>query len=195
MMLRLKARFLVMLLASSLAMQAPGAQPEAQKAEASEPQFVFGPNCVLMPVGVFVLVRKGRETGAFRLTQLEKNSDGLGKSTYESYFQGDGTSSFTSSTVVNRTGEVDIKPMTGISHSLTWQPGPDKLWIGKWWFGCLSPNLVNMTLHFSENDEGFWFAPTSAHDVKEIDASDARLRWFRFDTNASVRVSISDLPK
>jgi hypothetical protein len=84
--------------------------------------------------------------------------------------------------------------MRGI-HEFAWQPGQNKLWVGKWWFGCYSPSLVNMSSHFSEKDEGYEFAPTSAQNVAEIDASDKRLRWFRFNPDARIVVPVSDLPK
>jgi hypothetical protein len=52
-----------------------------------------------------------------------------------------------------------------------------------------------MTSHFSEKDEGFEFAPTSAQTVAEIDANDKRLRWFRYDPDTRIEVPVSDLPK
>jgi hypothetical protein len=52
-----------------------------------------------------------------------------------------------------------------------------------------------MSSHFSEKDEGYEFAPTSAQNVAEIDASDKRLRWFRFNPDARIVVPVSDLPK
>jgi len=47
----------------------------------------------------------------------------------------------------------------------------------------------------SQKDYGYEFAPTSARSVGEIDASDSRLRWFRFDPNARVTIPVSELPK
>jgi hypothetical protein len=88
-----------------------------------------------VPEGFFLLVRKGREIGAIRFTSIRQNAPPIGKSTYEAYFQGDGSGRFAGTGVVRRSGEIDIRPMRGISHSLTWQPGPDKLRVGNWWFG------------------------------------------------------------
>jgi hypothetical protein len=48
---------------------------------------------------------------------------------------------------------------------------------------------------FWKEDHSYEFAPTSACDVSEIDATDKRLRWFRFDPNASVILPLADLPK
>jgi hypothetical protein len=70
---------------------------------------------------------------------------------------------------------VHIQPIRGV-HAFAWQPGQNKLWVGKWWFGCMSPNLVNMSEHFSEKDTGFEFAPTSAQSVEEVNALDKELR-------------------
>jgi hypothetical protein len=74
-------------------------------------QFVVGPSEVLVPIGVFLLVRKGRKIGAIRFTSIEQDSTvGTGKATYESYFQGDGSGSFRSSNVRKQTGDNDLKP-------------------------------------------------------------------------------------
>jgi hypothetical protein len=177
-----------------LGIQPVSAQAQANKAAPSQPEFAMGPRYALMPEKFFLLVRKGREIGAIRFTKVEQDADGNGKSTYESYFQGDGSGSFLNSNVVKRTDEIEIKPMRGI-HAFAWQPGQNKLWVGKWWFGCMGPSLVNMSSHFSENDEGFEFAPTSAQSVAEINFTDKGLRWFRYNPDASVDVPVSNLPK
>lgn len=161
--------------------------------DVSKAQFVFSGGYVLIPKGPFLLVRKGRELGAIRFSKIERDGQGNGKGTYESYFQSDGSGSLLSANVVKRSAEIDIKPMKGI-HSLAWQPGQNKLWVGRWWFGCQGPSLVNMTAHFSEKDQGYEFAPTAAEDLREIDASDDRLRWRKFDPNARIEVPVSDLP-
>jgi len=186
---------LTALLTISIATQPVHAQSHAEQGHVSTGQFDIGPRYLHMPANFFVLVRKGREVGAVRFTKIEQDVKGIGHSTYESYFQSDGSGSFLASNVAKRFGEIDIKPMRGVSHSLTWQPGQVKLRVGNWWFGCLSPSLFNMSSHFSEKDDGYEFAPTSAQNITEIDASDKRLRWFRFDPNARISVPVSDLPK
>jgi len=156
--------------------------------------FVFGPTSVYVPEGYFILVRKGRQMGAFRLTKVEEGeSNGIGNSTYESYFQADGSGSFVKPNVIRRSGEIDIKPLKGI-HAFAWQPGQNRLRVGKWWFGCVANQLINMAPGFSETDAGYEFAPTSAQSVADIDASDVRLRWFRFDANSSISVPVAELP-
>jgi hypothetical protein len=169
-------------------------QAQIAQAVPSASEFVMGPNYVLMPEKFFVLVRMGKQIGAIRFTKIERDGDNNGKSNYESYFQGDESGSLVKANVIKRSGEIEIKPMRGI-HAFAWQPGQNKLWVGKWWFGCLGPSLVNMSEHFSEDDKGYEFAPTSAHSISEIDTTDTRLRWFRFNTNARVRVPVSGLAK
>jgi hypothetical protein len=182
------------LLAALFSVQLVRSQSPLQQGYSSGAQFAMGPRYVHLPEKFFLLVRKGREVGAIRLIKIEEDAQGNGKSTYETYFQGDGSGSFMKSNVVKRSGELDIKPMSGV-HAFAWRPGQDKLLVGKWWFGCYSPSLVNMSSHFSEEDEGYEFAPTSAQEIAEIDASDKRLRWFRYLPDTSITVSVSDLPK
>lgn len=158
---------------------------------------IVGPSEVVMPNGVFLLIRKGRGIGAIRFTSIEPGKTvSTGKATYESYFQGDGSGSLQTSNVVKRTGKIDVKPLKGIGRA-SFQLGHTTLHIGKWSFGCDDPGVVNMwPAGKTDKDYGFEFAPTSAREIKEVDASDKRLQWFRFDSNRqSVSLFLSDLPK
>jgi hypothetical protein len=169
---------------------------EQQSAEGTAPrsEFALGPRYAYMPEKFFLLIRKGQQIGAIHFTKIRLGADGNGESSYESYFQADGSMSFQRADVVKQVGEIEIKPLRG-NHVFAWQPGQNKLRVGKWWFGCMSPNLVNMSEHFSEDDTGFEFAPTSAETVEGIDALDKRLRWYRYDSEASITVTPSGLPK
>jgi hypothetical protein len=191
--MRVAMLFMMMLIFHS-ANQLAFAQLQNNQVSPSHPKFAMGPRYVLMPEKYFLLIRKGRELGAIRFTRIERDVDGNGKSTYESFFQDDGSASFLKSNVVKHIGEIEIKPMRGI-HAFAWQPGQNKLFVGKWWFGCYSPNLVNMSSHFSEDDEGFEFAPTSALSIAEINSSDKRLQWFRYLPDSSTDIPVSELPK
>jgi hypothetical protein len=159
-------------------------------------QFIVGPYAIVMPPDVFLLIRKGREIGAIRFTSIEKGGEvGVGKATYESYFQSDGSGSFRSSNVRKREGETNLKPLWGLGR-VSFQLGPDKLRVGDWSFRTDYPGSVDMRPYYgSDKDYGYEFAPTSAREVGEIDVSDKRLRWFRFTRDASVTLLVSDLPK
>ena len=149
-----------------------------------------------MPKGAFLLIRKGRKIGAIRFISIEQGGTvGAGKATYDSYFQGDGSGSFRSPNVRKQTGEINLKPLKG-AERLSIQLGQDKLQIGNWSFATAYPGRVNMwPYRGSQKDYGYEFAPTSSREVAEIEPSDKRLRWFRFDPNTRVTLSVADLPK
>jgi hypothetical protein len=70
--------------------------------------------------------------------------------------------------------------------------------VGAWEFYFSYPDIMNMshvTFWKGHHDEGFEFAPTSACQVSEIDATDKRLRWFRWDKTTRVTLPLADLPK
>jgi|SRR5580704_16202804 hypothetical protein len=76
------------------------AQVNAGPERTTTNQFVVGASEVLVPKGVFLLIRKGQQTGAIRFTSIEQGGTvGTGKASYESYFQADGSGSFRSSNV------------------------------------------------------------------------------------------------
>lgn len=185
---------LMPMLVSSLGIHLICAQTAAKEDGSSKAHFDMGPRFTHVPEGYFLLVRKGRQIGAIRISKVVEDSLGNGKSTYVSYFQGDGSGSFLTKSVVTRSGEINIMPMKGI-HAFAWQPGQNRLWVGKWWFGCYSPSLVNMSSHFSEEDTGFEFAPTSAREIGEVDASSKELRWFGYIPDATASLPVSNLPK
>lgn len=167
-----------------------------QTAPTSIDQFVVGAGEVQLPKGVFLLVRKGHEIGAIRFTSIERGADvDTGKAIYESYFQADSSDSFRSSNVQKRTGNNELRPLKGIGR-LSFQTGNDKVRVGHWLFLSSSPGAVSMwPYRGSQKDYGYEFAPTSARDVAEIDSSDKRLHWYRFDLNSLVEVPVADLPK
>jgi hypothetical protein len=181
----------VLFLSSCLPNSFESAQPKGEPE-----QFVVGPSAVLMPKGFFLLIRKGRKLGAIRFTSLEPGKEQFtGKASYESYFQRDGSMSLHSANVRKRTGTINIKPLKGIGR-FAFQLGNDKVNVGDWLFGGGYPPLLDMWPYRGEQkDYGYEFAPTSAQRVEEIDSSDSRLKWFRFDANSKVALPVSELPK
>lgn len=172
------------------------AQTKGGQADMLDDRAIVGPRAIGMPSGVFLLVRKGKEIGAVRFLKIERGKGSLiGKAFYESFFQGDGSTSFIGVNVVKRSGEVTTKTLMGIGR-MSFGGGQRKLQIGKWSFAYRFPAWVTMYPYGEvEGDHGFEFAPTSARELAEIDATDKRLKWFRYDPNASTTLLLSDLAK
>ena len=162
----------------------------------STSQFRVGPYAALIPRGFFLLIRKGGKIGAIRFTSIERGpTPGIGKASYESYFQAEGSGSFHSPNVRKQNGEINVKPLKGF-HPLAFQTGRTKIKVGDWSFESEAPGSLNMWPYGrSEKDYGYEFAPTSAQTVDEIDVSDKRLRWFRFTIDTKVVLPVSELPK
>jgi hypothetical protein len=168
----------------------------AEPVKSSTSEFVVGPREVRLPLGVFLLIRKGGKIGAIRFTSIEPGStSGIGKASYESYFQSDGSGSFRAPSVRKRTGENNLKPLKGIGR-LGFQLGNDKVKVGDWMFATGDPGALDMwPYRGEEKDHGYEFAPTSARSVEDIDPSDKRLKWFRYDADKSITLLVSELPK
>jgi hypothetical protein len=163
-------------------------------------RFVISAGSVKMPVGAFLLVRKKGQIGAIRLTSIDSSAtESYGKSTWESFFQPDSSSSLVGKGVVRQAGEINVQPLKGPGRGIyVYQPGVTDVLIGKWKFGFDSPSVMimsNTSFWTGDSDHGYEFAPTSACNVSEIDIHDGQLRWFRFDRNASITLQLSDLPK
>ena len=170
------------------------------RAEALTTDFVISGGRVKMPVGAFLLVRKNGKVGAIRLTKIDPAAtEWVGKSTWESFFQPDGSGSLAAKNVIRRTGELDVQDLKGPGRGIyVYQPGVTDALVGKWKFSFGSPTMMSMSdssFWTGVGDHGYEFAPTSACDLSEIDVNDKKLQWFRFDRNASIKLSIADLPK
>jgi hypothetical protein len=164
-------------------------------------RFVVSAGAVKMPIGAFLLIRKKAEIAAIRLTSIDPAAtEWLGKSVYESYYQGDGSGSFSAGNVVRATGNLNLQQSKGPGRGIyIYKPGPYRAEIGKWSFAFDGPSMMVMTDHSSltgdYSDHGFEFAPTSACDLAEVNIHDKRLKWFRYDRNASVTLPLADLAK
>lgn len=177
---------------ATLLLSGAWSQAPSQTTAANQKQVTvtIGPRYMHVPVGYFVLVRKGAHIGAFRLIDARQDSKGLGESHYESFF-GTSLENLTAPQSARRTGTITTKPLRGFLHSFMWQPGQDRMEVGDWSFGCLSPTLVNMSGGFSEDDEGYEFAPTGITDVRQLMAAANKQHWFRYDSNNRVELNVA----
>jgi hypothetical protein len=159
-------------------------------------QFRVGGPSIQMPIGAFLLIRKGGQIGAIRLISIDPTAtQNYGKSSYESYFPADASGSFHAA-LTRQTGELDVRPLKGPGRDLwIYQPGPHRARIGKWSFSFVTPDMIWMAPYHHGPSNDYEFAPTSACDLSQVDANDKRLHWFRYDPNASVVLPLADLAK
>lgn len=162
-------------------------------------RFVINRGLIKMPVGAFLLIRRNGEMGAIRLTSIDpKATEYFGKSNYESVFQKTVSAAF-SKDAVTQHGELDIQDLKGPGRGIyVYRPAGYKAQIGKWKLDFQTPDSISMSdssFWTGKGDHGYEFAPTSACQLSEIDASDKRLHWFRWDRTTNVTLLLSDLPK
>ena len=145
---------------------------------------IVSPNAIIMPLGKILLIREDSDYGAIKFIKFwtGKAEDDL-YATYESYYQDDKTGVFTNKNVKFTKEELHSpKP----SFSLFGHPfafgikeeircGPIRLW----WSG-------RGTVYFfkrdqREGDYGIELAPTKWTDISQVNVSDPRLKWYRYD--------------
>lgn len=158
-------------------------------------RFIVGPLEIRPPQGVFLLIRKGSQVGAIRFVRVNTGTGDTGSAIYESFFQGDGSGSFLNASVVKISESTEWKPWVGIGR-LSYQPGQRRIRVGQWSFGSNDPgNIAMWPYRKTPGDYGYEFAPTSAEDISEVDATDKRLKWFRYFDGDPIYLSVSSLPK
>jgi hypothetical protein len=145
---------------------------------------IVSPNAIIMPFGKILLIRKDSDYGAVKFIKFwtGKAEDDV-YATYESYYQDDKTEDFTNKNVKFTKEELHSpKP----SFSLFGHPfafsikeeircGPFRLW----WSG-------RGTVYFfsrgqREGNYGLELAPTKWTDISQVNVSDPRLNWYRYD--------------
>lgn len=165
--------------------------------------FCFHGPGVNMPLGQFLLARKGNQIGALRITRITPDtqtqpsgSEWLGTVAYESYFT-DGKQSL--ATAPHRTAsELHFGRMKGFGFHYSWQSGNQYAHVGPWQFLFYSPDGMFTTIvdfwHGTDEDSGLEFAATSTTSIATVDPNDPRLHWFRYDNNREIPCPVSTPP-
>jgi len=144
----------------------------------------IAPNGVIMPPLRILLVRKDTDYCAIRFIKFWTGKDENDRyATYESYYQGDKTGDFTNKNAKFTKEELHFpKP----SFSLFGHPfafdirddircGPIRLW----WSGGGSVYFFKSAQR--QGDYGIELAPTKWTDISQVNVSDPRLKWYRYD--------------
>ncbi len=141
----------------------------------------IGRNCITVPLGRLILVRKGPEYCAVTFTEAwTGKTEEYWYGRYEAYYQGDGTGDFSNKNVEFRKRKLSSGPpwAWGGFHSARGNPfvscGPIRLiW------------SIKSTLYFSEDPgrPGVELAPTKWTDISQVSVFDPRLKWYRYDEN------------
>lgn len=158
-----------------------------------EDRVVIGHGAILLPKGVFLLVRKGSRYGAIRITGLRPGGQGeAGTAIYESYFQGDGSGSFAASNLERRGGRVAMKPLEDSGQRRS--RGSSILLVGKWSFEYIVPGGIRV-FPYSEAgaDQGYEFAPVAMGEITGVDVHDKRIKWYRHEPHTKVELLVKDL--
>jgi hypothetical protein len=161
-----------------------GATKKGEDLDPLSEYVIVSPNAIIMPLGKILLIRKDSDYGAIKFIKFwTGKAENDRYATYESYYQGDKTGDFS-----NKNAEFTKEELhsPNPSFSLFGHPiafgirddircGPIRLW----WFG-------GGTVCFWEGgqrqgDYGIELAPTKWTDISQVNVSDRRLKWYRYD--------------
>ncbi|GAB6270155.1 MAG: hypothetical protein STSR0002_28990 [Smithella sp.] len=138
-----------------------------------------------MPIGRFLLIRKKDEVCALKFTRFWNEKQGKEQEKYAayiSYYQNDGSGNLLSQNVKIIEGKASNLPLRGWSRLFFWQPGISYVKCGPLKFVW---NYYGAVVAFekgdSPGDHGFEFAPTPWENITEVNVSDKRIKWYRYD--------------
>jgi hypothetical protein len=142
-------------------------------------------NCIIMPMGRIVLVRKGCQYCAVKFVEAWKGKTEYDFfANYESYYQGDGTGDFSSKNVQFIKEQLAWRRRVGLGKMFSFPAGPENLEIkcGPIKLFWSSRGSVYFRGHAEKEGEyGIELAPTKWTDISEVNVFDSRLKWYRYD--------------
>jgi hypothetical protein len=166
--------------------------------------FCFHGGGVNLPIGKFLLVRKGDQLGALRITAITpgdqaqaRGSEWIGTISYESFFAG-GHKSLADKSATHLTSTLNFGRMKGFGFHYSYQSGNYKSIVGPWRIPFFYPDGIYMTSvdfwNGINHDSGLEFAATNARQVSQLDPSEPRLVWYRYDNNRDIPCPVSAPP-
>jgi len=145
------------------------------------------------PLGNFLLIRKDASVCAIRFTEYHRGHDAKAPTvfssgeesfdaTYDCFCQGERGGGLGNST----TGKVTKRASWGIGR-FAFQSGETNVKCGSFKLPWMYPTRVSFHIEGTKlGDHGIELAPTRWTEIKEVNANDARLRWFRYDEKRAV---------
>jgi hypothetical protein len=195
--------FLYLLLAATVASPSAG---QSVQTPAGAAGFCFHGSGVNLPIGRFLLIRKGDQFGALRITQIRPETQSkptagewLGSVEYESYFIVKPFDSF--SNVANRkhSGELRFGRMKGFGFHYSWQSGNQEAVVGPWKFRFFNQDGMFMTAvdfwNGVDHDSGLEFAPTDITEANRLNPRERELHWYTYDANRDIPCPVEAISK
>jgi hypothetical protein len=139
----------------------------------------IGKNAIGMPLNRFILARKDNRYCAIKFLEFKENKPTEWYEKYESYYQGDGTGSFSSKNVIYDKGRVSSPPLIGIGR-LSFSTGTHSVYCGDFIIPWSGHGTVYFHYEIGGSTEIYQLAPTKWSDVKDINVFDKRLKWYEY---------------
>jgi hypothetical protein len=149
---------------------------------------IIAGNCLIMPVGRILLVRKKSQYCAVRLTEAWQGETVLDRfANYESYYQGDGSGDLSKADVQFTADQLiarrSVPKFPQFPRFLSHPAGPENKQIR---CGPIKLAWFGLGIYFNEHlwttgDRGMELAPTKWTDISQVNVFDPRLKWYKYD--------------
>lgn len=157
---------------------------------------IVGPTGVSMPIGTFLVMRRGKDSCALRFTKAHRGED-KGKQNfwtsgeeslyaeYDWFYQANGLPRFTIPDTNSGHGNLVKKPLYGLGR-LAFQTGNIQVDCGSFRPSWYYPTSVTFFEKTKLADYGIEIAPTQWTNISDVDLMDSRLVWYRYDERRKV---------
>jgi len=168
--------------------------------------FCFHASGVNLPLGKFLLIRKGDQVGALRIIQITPDTQSkpragewLGSVEYESYFILKPSDSFSQLANRKHLRELRFGRIKGLGFHYSWQSGNQEAVVGPWKFLFFAQDGMFMTAmdfwNRANHDSGLEFAPTNITEVDLLDPRERELHWYPYDENRDIQCPVEAFSK
>ena len=164
---------------------------------------------VLMPKGVFLLIRSHKDTCALRFTDFHRGRDKKEWSVFHSgeenlysqydwFYQGDGSGDFSKANVESGHESLRRGPIVGFGHMFGSQVGNTNIECGSFELSWSYPTTVyfwNAGKRRESRDRQLEIAPTKWKNISELNALDPNLIWYSYyEGIAETIIPLEELP-
>ena len=153
---------------------------------------IIDKNAIRIPIGTFLITRKGEEYCAVKLLTAvevkaadEAKKEGAWKASYQSYYQNDKSGGFVNQNAKVDKGELVDRQPIGFGHLTSISRSYRTIFCGTVFGGNIKLEWSGAEgagwIYFDERSRTIMLAPTKWTEISDVNFLDKRLTWYQYD--------------
>lgn len=155
---------------------------------------VVAPNGIIMPLGLFAIIKEGDKYCAAKFIETWKGKKkGDAYASIVAYYQGDGSGDFNRSDLDINKDTISFLQPKSIIGRLAYTRGDPNIYCGDMAISTSGYDGSGV-LYFNGNEEGYGIAPTPWKNISDVNVFESGLKWFKENsTKQTIKIPIDVL--